>query len=114
MAFDPSQQFIYVGRKADRAISTYRRNCETGEMSLAGTVPVGIEPDFLAVDRKGGFLFSTYISEGRLAVHQIGSDGILRNPGVEWLTTYRGIHRFRRTPPTGLLSFPISPAPIPI
>jgi 6-phosphogluconolactonase len=98
MAFDPSQQFIYVGRKADRSISTYHRNCETGEMSLAGTVPVGIEPDFLAVDRKGGFLFSTYISEGKIAVHQIGSDGILRNPAVEWLTTYRGVHSIQTDP----------------
>jgi len=60
MAFDPSQRFIYVGRKADRSIATYHRNCETGEMSLVGTVPVGIEPDFLAVDSESGFLFSTY------------------------------------------------------
>jgi len=37
MALIPSRQLFYVGRKADRAISTYRRNCETGEMSLAGT-----------------------------------------------------------------------------
>jgi 6-phosphogluconolactonase len=92
MAFDPGQQFIYVGRKADRSISTYRRNSETGAMTLAGTVPVGLEPDYLATDRKGRFLFSTYINEGRLAVHQIGCDGILQTPVVEWLTTYRGIH----------------------
>ncbi|MGP8080626.1 MAG: lactonase family protein [Dehalococcoidales bacterium] len=98
MVFDPGQQFIYVGRKADRSISTYRRNRETGEMSLAGTAPVGIEPDYLASDRKGRFLLSTYISEGRVAVHQIGSDGILRNHPIEWLTTYRGVHSIQIDP----------------
>ena len=98
MAFHPGQQFIYMGRKADRSISSYHRNYETGEMSLAGTVPVGLEPDYLATDRKGRFLFSTYISEGRVAVHQIGSDGILRNPPVQWLTTYRGVHSIQTDP----------------
>ena len=98
MAFDPGQQFIYVGRKADRSISSYRRNSETGAISLAGTVPVGLEPDYLATDRKGRFLFSTYISEGRLAVHQIGRDGILQTLAVEWLTTYRGIHSIQMDP----------------
>ncbi len=92
MTFDPGQQFVYAGRKAERTISAYRRNSATGEMSLAGSTPVEFEPDFLFVDRKGGFLMSTYISEGMLAVHQIGSDGILRNPPVEWFKTYRGIH----------------------
>jgi 6-phosphogluconolactonase len=98
MAFDPNQQFIYVGRKADRSISTYRRNGETGELSLAGTVTVGLEPDYLAADRRGKFLFSTYISEGRLAIHPIGGDGILIDPPVEWLTTYRGIHSIQTDP----------------
>jgi 6-phosphogluconolactonase len=98
MAFDPGQQFIYVGRKAARSISAYRRNCETGEMSPAGTTPVDFDPDFLAIDRKGGFLMSTYISEGMLAVHQIGSDGILKNPPVEWFKTYRGIHSIQTHP----------------
>jgi 6-phosphogluconolactonase len=98
MVFDPNQQFIYVGRKADRSISTYRRNGETGEMLLAGTVPVEIPPDWLATDRKGRFLFSTYISEGKVAVHQIGSDGILRNPPIQWLTTYRGVHSIQIDP----------------
>ena len=98
MAFDPGQQFIYVGRKAARAISAYHRNSETGEMSLAGSTTVEFEPDFLAVDRRGGFLMSTYISEGMLAVHRIGSDGILRNPPVEWFKTYRGIHSIQTDP----------------
>jgi len=98
MAFDPGQQFIYAGRKAERTISAYRRNCETGEMSLAGTTPVEFEPDFLAIDRKGRFLMSTYISEGMAAVHQIGSDGILKNPPVEWFKTYRGIHSIQTDP----------------
>ena len=98
MAFDPGQQFIYAGRKSERTISAYCRNRETGEMSLAGSTPVEFEPDFLAVDRKGGFLMSTYISEGMLAVHRIGSDGILRNPPVEWFKTYRGIHSIQADP----------------
>jgi 6-phosphogluconolactonase len=98
MAFDPGQQFIYVGRKAARSISAYRRNGETGELTLAGSTTVEFEPDFLATDRKGGFLMSTYISEGMLAVHQIGSDGILINPPVEWFKTYRGIHSIQTDP----------------
>ncbi|MGP8079870.1 MAG: lactonase family protein [Dehalococcoidales bacterium] len=98
MAIDPLRQFIYVACKSDRKISTYRRNRETGELSLIGTVSLEFEPDYLAIDRKGRFLFSTYFVEGKMAVHAIGSDGIVCTAPVQWLDTARAVHSVQTNP----------------
>jgi 6-phosphogluconolactonase len=102
MAFEPREQFMYVGRK--KAISTYRRNRETGELSLMGTVSLEFQPDLIFTDRKGRFLLSTYWAEGKVSVQKIGADGILTAIPVQWLDTARGVH-FVHTDPSNKFVF---------
>ena len=106
MAFSPDQQFIYVGRKGDKSISTFRRNLETGELSLIGTAQVDMEPDWVALDRKGRFLFSTYFMEGKAGVYPIGSDGIVGKEPVQWITSSRGLHSVQTDPSNKFAFFP--------
>ena len=98
MTIDPGQQFIYVGRKDDRQISTYRRNFETGALLLIGTALLENDPDYLTTDRKGRFLLSTYFSAGTVAVHKIGNDGVVQTPPVEWFITAKGAHSIQADP----------------
>ena len=102
MAFDPGEQFIYVGRR--KAISSYRRNRQTGELSLLGTVSVEYQPDLIFTDRKGRFLLSTYWAEGKVIVHKIGADGIIAAAPVQLLDTAKGVH-FVHTDPSNRFVF---------
>lgn len=123
MAIDPSRQFIYIVCMGIRKICTYLRNRETGNLSLIGTASFALESNdgcsaselsYLATDRKGRFLLSTYYDAGAVAVQPIGSDGIVGNPPIEWLETGKGAHsvqtdpsnRFVFVPHTAHISFP--------
>ena len=92
LAFSPDRKFVYVVLKGIQAISTYSRNPNTGELGLIGTLEVGLEPGYVATDRKGNFLLSTYFWVGKVAVHPIGKDGIAAGPAVEFFDTARGVH----------------------
>jgi 6-phosphogluconolactonase len=92
MAISPNRKFVYVVRKGAQAISTYSRNLKTGELTLIGTLEVGLEPGYVSTDKKGNFLFSTYFWVGKVAVHPIGKDGIVTGPAVEFFDTARGVH----------------------
>ena len=82
IAVHPNRKFMYVVRKGIQAISTYSRNLKTGELALIGTLEAGLEPGYVATDRKGNFLLSTYFWVGKAAVHPIGRDGI--SPVRRW------------------------------
>ena len=102
MAFDPAQQFMYVGRKKE--ISSYRRNLKTGELSLIGSISVEYQPDLIFTDRKGRFLLSSYWADGKVSVHKIGADGIVVAAPVQWLDTAKGVH-FVHTDPSNRFVF---------
>ena len=102
MAIHPGEQFMYVGRR--REISSYRRNLETGDLSLIGTVSLEFKPDLIFTDQKGRFLLSTYWAEGNVAIHKIGADGIVAAAPVQWLVTARGVH-FVHTDPSNRFVF---------
>jgi 6-phosphogluconolactonase len=98
IAVHPSRRFVYVVRKGLQAVSTYSRNLKTGELALIGTLEVGLEPGYVATDRKGNFLLSTYFWVGKVAVHPIGRDGIIAGPAVEFFDTARGVHSVMTDP----------------
>ena len=98
LAISPDRKFVYVVRKGIQAISTYSRNMNTGELALIGTLEMGLEPGYVATDRKGNFLFSTYFWVGKAAVHPIGKDGIVTGPAVEFFDTARGVHSVQTDP----------------
>ena len=106
IAIHPSRKFVYVVRKGIHAISTYRRNLKTGELSLIGTSSLELEPGYVATDRKGKFLFSTYFWVGKVAVHPIGKDGIAGNPAVEFFDTAKGVHSVQTDPTNRFVFFP--------
>jgi 6-phosphogluconolactonase len=106
MVMAPDQQFIYIGRKDAHAISIYRRNTDAGKLSHVSTAPVEFEPDYLATDRNGRFLFSTYFFIGKVAIHAIGSGGIIDPVPVQIIDTVRGVHSVQTDPSNRFVFFP--------
>ena len=92
LARDPAQQFLYVGLRASHRLATLRIEPKTGRLSLLGTIPLESDPCYLSVDRSGRYLLSAYYGAGRMAVHPIGEDGVVRAPPVEWRATMPKAH----------------------
>ncbi len=98
MAMDPGHRFLYVGRRDAREVSAYRINPSNGELSFISAAPLESDPVWLAMDRNGRFLLSTYYNAGSVAVHAIGIDGKVCTPPIEWLKTATGAHSIQTDP----------------
>jgi 6-phosphogluconolactonase len=92
MVVDPSQRCLYVARRGECKISSYRIDQQNGELSLIGTVSLPTDPCYMSTDRSGRFLLSAYYEGRGVSVHPIGSDGAASDPPVERLETARGAH----------------------
>ena len=69
MTTDPSDRWLFVGRRADRQLSSYQRNLETGRLTLVNSVRLETDPCYIATDHSGRFLFSAYYGAGLIGVH---------------------------------------------
>ena len=98
LALDPARRRMYVGRRGERLMSSFDIDPDTGDLSMTGTVPLEGEPNFVATDRKGNFLFSSYYQIGKVAVHPLDTDGALGGPAVHWLETATGAHSIQADP----------------
>ena len=98
LAITPDRKFLYVGRRANREISSFRINQSTGGLTLVGTALLDDDPCYLATDRRGRFVLSSYYEGGKAAVHAIGDDGAASAPPIEWLDTAKGAHSFQTDP----------------
>ena len=92
LALDPARRRMYVGRRNERLMSSFDIDPDTGDLSMTGTVPLEGEPNFVATDRNGRFLFSSYYFIGKVAVHPLDTGGALGGPAVHWLDTATGAH----------------------
>jgi 6-phosphogluconolactonase len=88
LAFDPTKRYLYsvseVSRSAGKpggAVSAFRRDPQTGELTFLNQQPSGGEgPCHLVVDRKGKSVFVAHYAGGSVSVLPIGEDGRLREP----------------------------------
>ncbi len=98
MAASPDRRLLYVGRRGALEIATFRIDPQSGALTLTGSAPLEDDPNFLATDRTGRYLFSAYYQGGKIGVHPIGSDGVAATPPVEWLKTATGAHSLQTDP----------------
>jgi len=98
MAISPDRRTLYVGHRVMPAISSFRIDRGTGELTLLGTVSSTHAPTFLAPDRTGKYLLSAYYQGGGVAVHHLGEDGAVGAPSLDWLGTATGAHAIATDP----------------
>jgi 6-phosphogluconolactonase (cycloisomerase 2 family) len=63
LAISPDRRMLYIGHRTQPAISSFRIDLGTGQLTPQGTVSAEHAPTFLAPDRTGGYLLSA--SNGR-------------------------------------------------
>jgi len=98
LAISPDRKNLYVGHRGSSEISSYRVDQDTGGLTQSGRLSVEAAPTFLATDRKGRFVLSSYYQGAHAAVHPIGDDGAVGDPPIEWLETATGAHAMQTDP----------------
>jgi 6-phosphogluconolactonase len=92
LAISPDRRSLYAGHRAVPEITSHRINQDTGGLTQTGSVTPAGAAAFLATDRSGKFLLSSYYQDGHAAVHPLGDDGSVGGAPTEWLETEVGAH----------------------
>ena len=98
MATDPDRRHLYVGRRGARILASYRIERPDGRLTPIGEVALETDPCWLAMDRAGRFVLSSYYEGAHCAVHRVDGDGVAVGPPVEWRETARGAHCMQTDP----------------
>ena len=104
LAISPDRNHLYAGTRDTPQLNSYRIDQAGGGLTQTGTVPLDSWPVFVATDRRGKFLLSSYYQGARVGVHPIGDGGSVGGPPVEWLETATGAHAMQ-TDPTNRYAF---------
>lgn len=92
MAVGNDRHVLYVGQRGGPAITTFRIDPKTGDLTAAGTAAQPHAPTFLAPDRAGRFMLVAYYQGGGAAVFRIAADGSVGAASQAWLATATGAH----------------------
>jgi 6-phosphogluconolactonase len=92
MAVSNDRQVLYIGQRGEAAITTFRIDPKTGNLTAAGTTAQPHAPTFLAPDRSGRFMLVAYYQGGGVAVFRLAPDGTVGAASQDWLATATGAH----------------------
>ncbi|MBL4720434.1 MAG: lactonase family protein [Alphaproteobacteria bacterium] len=95
IALSPDRSVMHIARRIDNKITSFRIDPVSGDLTELGTIPIEIDPCYMATDKTGRYLLSAYYIGETAAVHAIGDDGAAVYPPIEWLHTGRGAHCFQ-------------------
>jgi 6-phosphogluconolactonase len=98
MAISADRRMLYVGHRAEPAISGFLIDPVGGGLTRHGTVAMSHAPTFLATDRTGKYLLSAYYQGGLAGVHPLAEDGSVGATPIEWLATATGAHAIQTDP----------------
>src|SRR6266436_5945551 len=98
MAISPDRHVLYVGHRAQPAISSFRIDRNTGGLTPLSTVAAEHAPTFLATDGTGRFLLSAYYQGGYAAVHSLAADGAVGASRLDRQDTAPGAHAIHTAP----------------
>ena len=96
IAISPTADYLYVGRRGAKQLSAYRLDRSSGAVELVGEIALRSDPNYLATDATGGYLFSAYYTAGACAVHRIGADQVPTE--LSWISTGTGAHCMHTDP----------------
>ena len=104
LAISPDHNHLYCGTRETTGLTSFRIDQSGGGLTQTGSVPLDSWPVYVATDRRGRFVLSSYYQGARVAVHPIGDDGSVGEPPVVSLETATGAHAMQ-TDPTNSYAF---------
>ena len=104
MAISPDRRLLYVGCREITQLVSFEIDQASGGLTQNGSVPLDAWPVYVATDRRGRFVLSSYYQGARVAVHPIGDDGSVGGDPVVSLETATGAHAMQ-TDPTNAYAF---------
>ena len=104
LAISPDRNYLYAGSRETPQLSSFRIDQSNGGLAQTGTVPLESWPVYIATDRRGRFVLSSYYQGAHVGVHPTGDDGSVGEPPIEWLETATGAHAMQ-TDPTNSYAF---------
>ena len=104
LAISPDRNHLYAGTRDAPGLTSFRIDQSGGGLTQTGAVPLDSWPVYVATDRRGKFVLSSYYQGARVGVHPVGDDGSVGGPPVEWLETATGAHAMQ-TDPTNSYAF---------
>jgi 6-phosphogluconolactonase len=98
LTISPDRTVLYVGHRDVPELSSHAIDQATGGLTKTGSVTPDDPAAFLATDRTGRYLLSSYYQGGHAAVHPLGDDGSLGGEPIEWIATDEGAHAMQTDP----------------
>ena len=112
MAVDPDRKYLFAGRRLanEYGMTSFKIDQKNGGLTAISSIPLQGDPVHISTDKTGRYLLSAYYYQKTAGVHSIGERRYTRRParGVAG-NRHRGPLHPRPTPPTGMLTSPISP-----
>ena len=75
LAISPDRNYLYAGSRETPQLSSFRIDQSNGGLAQTGTVPLDSWPVYIATDRRGKFVLSSYYQGAHVGVHPTGDDG---------------------------------------
>ena len=83
LAVDPQQRFLFAGLRDAQSVASFAIDPASGALAHIDTVPVGLNPVYVAVDATGNHLLLATYGGDLVAVHGIDADGRLQQSALD-------------------------------
>ena len=94
LTLDPQKKYLFASLRSNSLLASFRVDAATGKLKPISVVglPRTENAAFISTDRTGRWLFSASYAAGKIVVHGIGDDGMIKTPPVQTIETVKTAH----------------------
>ncbi len=89
---DPQKKYLFASVRTAQKFMSFSIDPQTGKLKLISSIPAGGNAAYIATDKTGGYLFSAYYGEGKVAVHRLGKQGEILEEVLQTIPTDKNAH----------------------
>ena len=94
LAVDSQKKHLFASLRTTSRLASFAIDTATGKLKAIGAVdlPKGENAAYVKVDRTGRLLISASYAAGKIVVHRVGEDGVIKSPPTQTLETAKTAH----------------------
>jgi 6-phosphogluconolactonase len=94
LGVDPKKQFLFASLRNNSTLASFTVDPTTGQLKHLSTAQLGKGENaaFVGTDRTGKWLISASYAAGKVVVHGINGDGMIRSPALQTIETTKTAH----------------------